>query len=390
MVKLKTKNCPFCGKEISDEAIICKFCHRLLIDENGNDIKPGTDEEKPQHSPEPEEDKTIIYNKEELQKALGKNAAARNSDPEPEPEYIDDADEIEPEDEDMEDAPVIDDDIEDEEEETSAQNDEEYNKSFVYTEEDAANDYDPKRTFMITAIITIGILLIIIVAVLVGYKLFGLGGDGDSSSEPVSSTAPAATTASLADGADMTTTSFVPQVTNDTLSDNPEETLNSAISDPAVSADPNVVVPGTSNGTVSAAPATDSAATSSDTSTSVLDSATDSNNIVIMPDPNVLSSATDSSASAADSSSLDGMQILPSDSENSTDSQNGGNYANDGPSGDYYSWDEAMNIMQNYSDSNGIGGFDYYSGTDGVEMLFAGNDGVIYRVDLQTGNVSAY
>ena len=81
---MKTKNCPFCGKEISDEAIICKFCHRLLIDENGNDIQPETetpveDQEQtaaPEPVSEPEEkfteddDKTIVYSKDDLKKAL--------------------------------------------------------------------------------------------------------------------------------------------------------------------------------------------------------------------------------------------------------------------------------------------------------------------------------
>ena len=63
---MKTRTCPFCGKEISEEAILCKFCHNLLIDENGKDIEPQYEEpEQPA-----EEENTIVYSKEELKKAM--------------------------------------------------------------------------------------------------------------------------------------------------------------------------------------------------------------------------------------------------------------------------------------------------------------------------------
>ena len=66
MIVLKTRTCPFCGKEISEEAILCKFCHNLLIDENGKDIEPQYEEpEQPA-----EEENTIVYSKEELKKAM--------------------------------------------------------------------------------------------------------------------------------------------------------------------------------------------------------------------------------------------------------------------------------------------------------------------------------
>ena len=33
---MKMKTCPYCGKELSGEAVLCKYCHNLLIDESGN------------------------------------------------------------------------------------------------------------------------------------------------------------------------------------------------------------------------------------------------------------------------------------------------------------------------------------------------------------------
>ena len=33
---MKTKNCPFCNAEIPQEAILCKFCHKILVDDIKN------------------------------------------------------------------------------------------------------------------------------------------------------------------------------------------------------------------------------------------------------------------------------------------------------------------------------------------------------------------
>ena len=31
---METKVCPHCGKEIQKEAILCKYCHSLLVEQN--------------------------------------------------------------------------------------------------------------------------------------------------------------------------------------------------------------------------------------------------------------------------------------------------------------------------------------------------------------------
>ena len=248
---MKTKNCPFCSKEISDEAIICKFCHRLLIDENGNDILPEDeyDEEDIEIAPddpgEPvfDEEKTIVYNKEDLQNLMNKNRSEEEDEEEYETEEFDTSavigsvggDELSDNDPEG-------DEFEDDGEEYDPEPQPVFRRSGgsddgEYEDEELANaaDYDPKRTFMITAIVTLGILLIIIVAVLVGYKLFGFGDkDGGTTtsqtqlttSAPADSAAPAADTASVANPDDS---SFVPQLTDDTVSENPEEIVNSSL-----------------------------------------------------------------------------------------------------------------------------------------------------------------
>ncbi|MGN0633830.1 MAG: hypothetical protein ACI4JW_08165, partial [Oscillospiraceae bacterium] len=96
MVILKTRACPFCGKEISDEAIICKFCHKLLIDENGNDIELSSQEEEVEETAAAEsaeedngyvvDEKTIVYSKDELYSKLGAEVSADDGDY-PEEEY---------------------------------------------------------------------------------------------------------------------------------------------------------------------------------------------------------------------------------------------------------------------------------------------------------------
>ena len=430
---MKTKNCPFCSQEISDEAIICKFCHRLLIDENGNDILP--EDELPEAAEEAAvtEDKTIVYKKEDLQKLLNKKEAEEEEDDFPEEDdevfeeddddeadaetIIDDTDEAEEVEDESGDESFAEPETEEEDSDDGFPEDDEFDngdeeddgyeyentrapmpqraprrprardaRDDRYDDADlaAAADYDPKRTFIVTAIVTLGILLIIIVAILAGYKLFGFG----SKEDPKAENKPIANAASTA-AADVTTSSaaapgtvsgaddsaFVPSVVNDTLSENPEEIVNSAASDPVV----------------------DSAATTPEASTPDSTSSagsTDSGmNIVIRPDPNAgdTSAVTDSSADSQQPG--DG----PSSSAGTSSAAEPAGPGAPGfeAAGSYYSWSEAETLMANYASSNGLGSnYSYYGGTDGVEMLYAFYDdfgnATVYRVDLQTGYVTAY
>ena len=417
MVYLKTKNCPFCGKEISDEAIICKFCHRLLIDENGNDILPEGEEPAAAEETAVTEDKTIVYKKEDLQKLLNKqDHEEAPADEEPEEDdaaetIVDDGDEDFVEEEDFgKGAAVSSDDGEAEEEDddfptdddnsgNEADNDDfgdddgyEYENEPApmprraprrddrYDDPDLADsaDYDPKRTFIVTAIVTLGILLIIVVAILVGYKLFGSGSGSEETGTkkvPVASTSSAADATQSAAGAAADTSAaadsgFVPSVVNDTLSENPEEIVNSAASDPVI----------------------DSAATTPEaTTTSSLAASTDSGvNIVIRPDPN----ADNSTADSTTDSQQPGDGPSPTDSNTTPAEPAGPGAPSFEAAGSYYSWSEAETLMANYASANNLGSnYSYYGGTDGVEMLYAFYDdygnATVYRVDLQTGYVSA-
>lgn len=409
---MKTKNCPFCSKEISDEAIICKFCHRLLIDENGNDILPEDeyDEEDIEIAPddpgEPvfDEEKTIVYNKEDLQNLMNKNRSEEEDEEEYETEEFDTSAVIgSVGGDELSDNDPKGDEFEDDGEEYDPEPQPVFRRSGgsddgEYEDEELANsaDYDPKRTFMITAIVTLGILLIIIVAVLVGYKLFGFGDkDGGTTtsqtqlttSAPADSAAPAADTASVANPDDS---SFVPQLTDDTVSENPEEIANSSLSDPAV-VDPNAAP---TTPVVDSAAATPETVVSADSS-----SGSDQPNIVIIPDPSVTSSAADSTADSAASADSVGDGPAATDSSTADSSSQAAEPAGPGApafdaAGSYYSWSEAESLMSNYASANGLGSFAYAYGTDGVEMIYevyddAGNVSY-YRVDLQTGYVSAY
>lgn len=374
LTTMSTKSCPFCGKEISDEAIICKFCHRLLIDENGKDIGA---EDAYADAPAAEEDKTIVYSKDELQRALGESSADETEAAAEEYEYEDYqsadgetyADETYDE-QYADDAQYDYGDGYDEGEYTYDEQSEVYANAYDDEYEDeqpqryrsaardnAANipsvDYDPKRTFIVTIIVTLGILLIIIAAIVVGYKLFGFSDEGSSQAQLTTTTpAPAAV---VPEDTVPVETEYAPQVTDDTVSESPEETSNSGLADPVVTPDSMVVVPGDST---------------ADSQTA--DSSTDTN--------------TDSAAPSEDSQASD---------ESAADSQTEDSQVNDGPDGSYYTWDEAFELIANYFANNGMNGtYAYAYGEENSSMTFQyydenGNPAGLYTVDLYTGAVYA-
>lgn len=353
---MSTKSCPFCNKEISDEAIICKFCHRLLIDENGKDILPGEENAAPAAAAaataavEDPEDKTRVFSKDELRRAASNpspKAEQEEYDETPveeyyeEEEYYDDADGAP--------APLT---------------DEEFYQEFGFrrgASGSASDEYDPKRTFIITAFITVGIVLVIVGAIFVGSKLFGMNDDKETSSKLTAST-PAKDGSEKADGdqqgeptepTDPDGSTYLPDVTDDTLSEDPEIITDGSLTDPA----------GDSSITIS------------------------------LPDSIDPSSRTDSAAND-DSSASDPDTSVPDDTSSVGDAPADGEQPSFGAAGEYYSWGEAEQLMSEYAAANGIYDYSYYDGTDGVEMLYVSYDeagnAYIYRVDLVTGYVSPY
>ena len=361
---MSTKSCPFCGKEISDEAIICKFCHRLLIDENGKDI--GNEEEVPEAVTDTE-DKTIVYSKSDLKRALEgdyEEVPAAEEEPEYE-EYEETAEEYT---DDGYSEQYYEDNGYEEGEYTYDEQSEVYEGGYEegYEEEpqpvryrSAARDnaaaiptpdYDPRRTFIVTIIVTLGILLIIIAAIVVGYKLFGFSDENSSQQAQVTTTTAPATQAP-AETTLPVETEYAPQVTDDTVSESPEETSNSNLADPVVTPDSMAVVPGDSTA--------DSQAQNDSSST---DTAADSR--------------TDSAA------------------DQNTDSSSADSVVNDGPEGSFYTWDEAFELIGNYFSANGMNGtFTYAYGEENTSMTFQyydenGNPDGLYTVDLYTGAVT--
>jgi hypothetical protein len=312
---------------------LCKYCHNLLIDDSVKSVE--SEEVAAPEAAQDDSEKTIVYSKEELKKAMEQaNRGNINAD-----EVLAEAEEkIEDEKNESEAAPA----------EDAAYIEDKDDEAEVYTDGDddgeEAADYDSKRTWIITAIITVGILIIVIAAVSMGSQLFGFGSDESSSeakaksskSDTSSVAAVAAEAESKADE-DSVLESYAPKVTDDTVSEDPEEIADSEASDP------------------------------------VIDSEADST-----ADSSADSSADSAADSAADDSSE--AQALTS------------SYTISEPAGEYYSWNEAMQIWDGYVSANSLTDYGYSYGTDGVEMVFSGADASgethEYRVDLQTGAVS--
>ena len=58
---MNTKICPYCHEEISEDAILCKFCHNLLTDDD-EDNTPAAEQED-------SEERTRVFSKAEAAKA---------------------------------------------------------------------------------------------------------------------------------------------------------------------------------------------------------------------------------------------------------------------------------------------------------------------------------
>ncbi|MCR5817267.1 MAG: hypothetical protein K6F91_10310, partial [Ruminococcus sp.] len=170
---METKICPHCGKEIQKEAILCKFCHSLLVEQ-------GEDE-----GDAPANGDTIIFKKAE---------PSRNDSYEP-----DEYDDIE----------------EPDEEELERQREkarrvaaarrraEEEDDEYDYDDEDddEEDDDDKKRLYIMVLVIAVGIIVVAIVCLAVATKLFGGNSDSDKITVKNTTLAPAVSKDESADSA---------------------------------------------------------------------------------------------------------------------------------------------------------------------------------------------